>query len=275
MANFAQLAAEAKARRLAAEAEANGQTNTDGSGESKTGAAQSESVSESAPESTELPSAPTPSEGQGERPKNRFGTRKDSGPTDNSAQSGGESPASSGVDSSSSEPRSKLAAFSSKPKSQSASDDSSSVAPAAITSLDDLDQSTDEGIAPREGVSRFADETPADKPTRELPEGLTKEALGFVDMIDGVYEVMHDAELLGSVIRSIMLELKSNPEYMKLVAPDDIRAWVRGMRESMGLAKIRKQEAKAKRSGGGGKKSKLIDSDMLADLESLGVDIPE
>jgi hypothetical protein len=43
------------------------------------------------------------------------------------------------------------------------------------------------------------------------------------------------------------------------------------MRDSMGLARIKKTEAKAKRAGGSGKKSKLVDDDMLADLASLGI----
>jgi hypothetical protein len=55
-------------------------------------------------------------------------------------------------------------------------------------------------------------------------------------MIDGIYEIIHDPDLLGGVIRNIMVELKSNPEYTKLMAPEDFRTMVRGMRESMGLA---------------------------------------
>lgn len=150
--------------------------------------------------------------------------------------------------------------------------DSSQVAAAPIQSLADLESSVDEGIAPRPGMSSFEDETPATKPTRELPDDLPKEQLQFIDLIDGVYEVLHEPDFLGSVIRNIMIELKNNPEYMRLVAPDDIRTWVRGMRESMGLARIKKTEAKVKRAGGTGKKGKTVDADMLADLASLGIE---
>jgi hypothetical protein len=54
------------------------------------------------------------------------------------------------------------------------------------------------------------------------------------------------------------------------MSPDDVRVMVRGMRESMGLARVKKQEAKAKKSGGT-RKSKTVDLDMLADLDSLGI----
>jgi hypothetical protein len=128
------------------------------------------------------------------------------------------------------------------------------------------------GSAPRgERVAYFADETPAVKPTRELPEGITKEGLGFVDMIDGIYEIIHDPDLLGGVIRNIMVELKSNPEYTKLMAPEDFRTMVRGMRESMGLARVKKQESKAKKSSP--RKSKQLDDDVLAGLDDILGDI--
>jgi len=221
-----------------------------------------------------IPAEPKAGEGQAERPKNPFASRKDSGSQDSSGATGVGPDAAGGNDSVDQQPRSGLTSLSLKPAAQPASGDTSGVASSTIESLDDLDSTEDEGVQPRQSMSHFSDETPATKPTRELPEGITKETLGFIDLIDGVYDVMDDAELLGGAIRNIIIELKSHPEYMKLVAPDDIRTWVRGMRESMGLAKIRKTETKAKRAGGAGRKSKLVDEDMLADLADLGVDIP-
>jgi len=232
-------------------------------------------LSESESSAQPIPSEAKAETGQAERPKNPFAAGKNSGPNDSSGPVGVGPSAASGVNSSDMQSRPKLAGLSLKSESQPTDSDASGVDAPTISSLDDLDASEDEGIAPRQSMSQFADETPATKPTRELPEGLDKNALGFIDMIDGVYDVLHDADMMGSVIRNIIIELKSHPEYMKLVAPDDIRAWVRGMRETMGLAKIKKQESKAKRSGGAGKKSKLVDEDMLADLNSLGVEIPE
>lgn len=235
----------------------------------------SSGVSESAPESNDVPSAESIGATETQRPKNPFGGGKNSGPNDSSGPARDRPAASGGEPSSGEQSRSGLASLSLKPKSQSSDSDTGSVAPHTIESLDDLDASEDAGIAPRQSItSHFSDETPAQKPTRELPEGLTKEQLGFVDMIDGVYDVIHEPDLMGGVIRNIIIELKDNPEYMKLVAPDDVRVWVRGMRDSMGLAKIKKTESKARKSGGSGKKSKLVDDDMLSDLADLGVDIP-
>lgn len=239
------------------------------------GAEESARKSSSEAESVELPRTESDSAKPSQRPANPFGKRKDSGPADSSGRPSEQPDTSGGNAGGDSKPRLELSSLSLGAKPQHSDSDTGSMAPPALDSLDALDQSTDEGIAPREQLSHFADETPATKPTRDLPEGLTKEQLGFVDLIDGVYSVMHEPDMLGGVIRNIIIELKDNPEYMKLVAPDDVRSWVRGMRESMGLAKIKKQETKSKRSGGTGKKAKLVDLDMLNDLESLGVSIPE
>lgn len=147
------------------------------------------------------------------------------------------------------------------------------VSPESIAEMDlsDLENSEDEGIAPEEEVfqSRFDDETPASKPTRELPEGLDPKSMQFVDLINGVYDIIGDTELLGGVIRSIMVELKSNPQYTKLIAPEDVRTWVRAMRDNMGLARIKKTEKKAK-TGGSKSKSKDSVADQIAD--DLGID---
>jgi hypothetical protein len=148
-----------------------------------------------------------------------------------------------------------------------------------IDSLDDLDNIDLSGIeaigdedAPR---SQFADETPAQAPTRELPEGLDKQARAFIDLIDGVYGMLHDPEFLGQVIRNIMIELKENPQYVKHICDDDVRVWIRTMRDSMGLARVKKLESKAKRGSGGASKAKSskVDDDMMSDLASLGLDL--
>lgn len=139
-----------------------------------------------------------------------------------------------------------------------------------IASLDDLDNSgEDDSIAPTTRHSGFADEIPAQAPIRTLPEDLDSTAKQFVDLIDGVYMVLDDPELLGGVIRNIMIELKSNKQYMKLVADEDIHVWVRAMRENMGLAQIRKQEKATNRKSGSSRASKMSDADMLADLAEL------
>lgn len=272
MVDFAKLAADAKARREAAENPSAGPKVSESTPDNSEAHA---AVRGDAPEPATIPCSESAGASEAKRPANPFGKRKDTGSGDSPGPAGEGPVSSGGVDSGSEQPKSRLAAISLGAGPQSTDSDASALAAPTLDSLDALDQSVDEGIAPRPSVtSQFTDETPATKPTRELPEGLTKEQLGFVDMIDGVFEVMHEPDLLGGVIRNIIIELKSNPEYMKLVAPDDIRAWVRGMRESMGLQKIKKQETKSRKSGGSGSKSKLVDTDMLNDLADLGIDIP-
>lgn len=118
-------------------------------------------------------------------------------------------------------------------------------------------------------ISGFADETPANAPTRELPDDLSKEQLDFVSMIDNVYGILHEPEMLAGVIRNIMVELQSNPQYIKLICDEDVRTWVRAMRDSMGLARVKKAEKKAGTSRA--KKDKGVDADMLAAFASLGI----
>ncbi len=120
--------------------------------------------------------------------------------------------------------------------------------------------------------SQFADETPATKPTRTLPEDLDKQGKQFVELLDGMYEIIHDPELLGNIVKSMMIEFGANPQYERLIVPSDVRMVVRAARDSMGLARVKKTEAKAKRATGGGSRvSKTVDSDMMADLADLGI----
>jgi len=207
------------------------------------------------------------------KPANPFAPRSSGGAASQSEQPVGGTQERSGSDSSGGQPKSGLSALRLNTGTRNAGDDSGKVDAVSLDSLESLDKLADDGIEPsRQGISYFPDETPADKPTRELPEDLTKEQLGFVDMLDSVYGILHDPELLGGTIKNIMVELAQNSEYTKLMSPEDIRVMVRGMRESMGLARVKKQESKAKRSGGG-KKSKQLDADMLADLDSMGIEI--
>lgn len=118
--------------------------------------------------------------------------------------------------------------------------------------------------------SNFADEIPADAPIRELAEDVEPTMRKFCESLDSVYQVLHEPELLGKMIRTIMMELQQHPEYRKLIQPIDVRTMIKGMRDSMGMARVKKQERK-RGSGGSAKPSKAIDADMLADLDALGI----
>lgn len=142
----------------------------------------------------------------------------------------------------------------------------------SIQDLAGLDASEDLGQAPR-GMSQFQDETPATKPMRELPEGLDRASLQFIDLVDGVYEILYDPELLGAVMRNIMIELKGNPQYMRLVAKDDVRTFVQAMRNTMGLAKIKKAEKAPRGKAATTSKGKANDSEMDDAFAELGIEI--
>lgn len=154
------------------------------------------------------------------------------------------------------------------------------VAPDSIDSLADLaaidvseavEQRYDDNENLEAKLSHFDDEFPASKPVRELPEDLSKQGLAFVEMLDGIYDVVHDSELLGGMLKNVMMEFQENPQFESLIAKDDLRAFVVAARKTSGLARIKKTEAKAKRGTGAGSKSKSknLDEDMLADLKML------
>lgn len=120
-------------------------------------------------------------------------------------------------------------------------------------SLDDLADSTDDGLEPATtvipDVSGYADEIPATAPARELPADLSDSQRAFVVQLDSIYEIVHDPELFGNMIRTIMQELQEQPEYMNLIADQDVHTMIRGLRSSMGLAKIKKAEKATKSRG--------------------------
>lgn len=87
-----------------------------------------------------------------------------------------------------------------------------------------------------------SDMIPAEMPPRELPADMTQEMQGFVTLVEGIYTCMNDPELFGNVIRNLMQELQSHPEYDKLLVDEDVGAMMKGLRSSMGMAVIKKQE---------------------------------
>lgn len=96
--------------------------------------------------------------------------------------------------------------------------------------------------------SGFDDEIEATAPDRDLPPDLSAEQLSFVESLDGVYQVLHDPELFGQAVRLVMIELQDNQEYERLLADSDIHVMICGMRRTMGLARVRKQE-KGRKAG--------------------------
>lgn len=98
-------------------------------------------------------------------------------------------------------------------------------------------------------LSGFFDEIEATAPDRELDPDLTPGMLDFVGNLDNIYTYLNDAEMFGQGIRTVMMELQEHPEYDKLVSDQDVHVMIRAMRNTMGLARIKKQAKKRTTSG--------------------------
>lgn len=126
--------------------------------------------------------------------------------------------------------------------------------------------------------SGFDDEIEATAPERALDPDITAQQISFVESLDNIYQVLNDPELFGQSVRIIMMELQENPEYIKLVSDQDVHVMIRAMRNTMGLARIRKQE-KSRKAGTGTrkaaqKKASVSDDDMAL-LNNLLGGIPD
>lgn len=93
----------------------------------------------------------------------------------------------------------------------------------------------------------YRDQVDAQLPDRDLPPELDGEALAYVELLNGIYGIGFDPIHFGNMVRSIMSELQSHPEYTKLMCDEDVHTLMKGMQDSMGMAAIRKSEAKTKR----------------------------
>lgn len=147
-------------------------------------------------------------------------------------------------------------------------------------SLEDLASldvsSVEESRQDQTTISGFFDEIEATAPDRQLDPELDSQQRMFVEQLDGIYPVLHDTDLFAQSVRVIMMELQENPEYIKLVADQDVHTMIRGMRNSMGMARIKKQEKS--RKGGAGRaaaktKKSSASSEDLALLDSVFGDL--
>lgn len=141
-----------------------------------------------------------------------------------------------------------------------------------VLSLDDLDSlSESAGLDESTGVDGylFVGREKVTAPDRSYDFELNESQQGFVGLLDGIYEVLNDAPAFGSMIRTIMLELQENGEYRRLLADSDVNAMMRGLRDSMGMARIKKTEKTKGRSAAPASKRQ---NQVLEALDGLGFD---
>lgn len=135
-----------------------------------------------------------------------------------------------------------------------------------VSSIDELDD-TD---VPEE-FAGFHDEIEATAPDRELPEDLSAEGHAFVESLNRIYEILNDSEMFGQQIRQLMMELQENPEFQELLSDQDVHVMIRAMRNTMGLARVKKQ-SKQRKSGTTAKSRAPSKKQALMD-KALGLSI--
>ena len=125
-----------------------------------------------------------------------------------------------------------------------------------------------------EEFAGFFDEIEATAPDRELPEDMTPDMEAFVENLNSIYLILNDSDMFAQSIRTIMMELQENPEYEKLISDQDVHVMIRAMRNTMGLARIRKQQKSRKpgvsKSRAPSKKQALMDKALGL---SIGIEI--
>jgi hypothetical protein len=149
----------------------------------------------------------------------------------------------------------------------SASDDPFDLANIDLGAIGTQEPDSDGSDYARELVM-FADLIDATAPERTLPPEITHQQLGFVNLLDSIYDILQDSDLFAQAVRTIMSELQTNVEYIQLVSDRDVHVLIRGMRQTMGLARVRKAEKATKRKPAASKKQTF---DLGIDLGSLGL----
>lgn len=115
--------------------------------------------------------------------------------------------------------------------------------------------------------SQFSDEQ---APERTLAEGLSEQQLGFVKLLDSVYELHHDPEAVKSAIVRIMTEMRQAPHLMDLLVDDDVTAIMKRMKHILGFRKA--EATKAKKTRKPSAKKAQAKAEMEAALAEAGID---
>lgn len=118
--------------------------------------------------------------------------------------------------------------------------------------------------------SPLSGESPASDPALEVDESLMSQQERFIANVERIDTVIHDKELLGSVLEDMMLELSENPDYKKFMSDSHLESMMRGMMETFAIVKASKAKTSKAKTGSRKKKGKPLSdtaTDMLAALE--------
>lgn len=136
----------------------------------------------------------------------------------------------------------------------------------------DLSEVMESEPADTSEYSGFFDEIEATAPDRALDPELEAGAKGFVELLDSIYLILNDPEMFGQSVRTVMMELQENPEYTKLISDTDVHVMIRAMRNTMGLARIRKQ-AKSRKTSTASSRAKTPSKKQALMDKALGLTI--
>jgi hypothetical protein len=152
-------------------------------------------------------------------------------------------------------------------------DESASIS-ADLDSLDAISSTTlGEAVRAETPTLVMPDLVDVQVPERDLPADITTDQKAFIDQLDQIYSIVYDPELFGQFIRVIMQELQEHPEYIKLMAPEDTHVMIRGLRETMGLAQIKKESTKRKSTTEARAKKAPKASEFDAILDSMNLNL--
>lgn len=127
--------------------------------------------------------------------------------------------------------------------------------------------SESDDIAPKQ--ESLPGEVPALESNREFPDDATEDMKQFGALVDSVPDLFDDPQVMQQVIRSIMVELQQNPEFMEVMTDEDVNTMIRGMRDVLGLAHVKKVAAKKKAGGSTRKKKSALSDEQTAELDNL------
>lgn len=102
-------------------------------------------------------------------------------------------------------------------------------------------------------------------PDRELPQEMTDQMISFVKSLDSIFQLVADPEMFVDMVRKTQREMQEYPALGKLLCDADVRVAIRGMRQSAGLAQVKKQAAKESRS----KTAKVNSAAVTSAMDSL------
>jgi hypothetical protein len=92
-----------------------------------------------------------------------------------------------------------------------------------------------------------------------------KDVEGFKETVKVLYNSFEYPEMVGNATKNILISCRENPEFVKLLLPEDYGLMIRALRTNHGLVVSSKIAGKAKKSAKAAEIDRMVD--MLGDIE--------